>query len=138
MNLKSAQVQRVLVFIGMVLLFGLGWRAYGWPGLLAASGALVFWVLLHLTRFATLMGRAATQPIGFVGSAVMLNAKLKPGMTLLHVVGLTRSLGERLSDEGVQPEVFRWRDAGQSQVTADFQDGKLQRWLMVRPDPDSD
>jgi hypothetical protein len=138
MNLKSVQVQRVLVPIGMVVLFGLAWRAYGWPGLVAASGALVFWILLHFTRLVTLMGRAAKRPIGFVGSAVMLNAKLKPGMSLLHVVGLTRSLGERLSEEGVQPEVYRWRDAGQSQVTADFQDGKLQRWLMVRPQPDSD
>uniref|UniRef100_UPI003784B68A SDR family NAD(P)-dependent oxidoreductase n=1 Tax=Piscinibacter sp. TaxID=1903157 RepID=UPI003784B68A len=30
-------------------------------------------------------------------SAVMLNAKLKPGATLLHVIAMTRSIGERLS-----------------------------------------
>ena len=62
-----------------------------------------------------------------------LNAKLKPGVTLMHVMAMTRSLGERLSDEGAQPEVYRWRDNGHSTVTADFQDGKLVRWKLDRP-----
>ncbi|MBP7532236.1 MAG: glycerate kinase, partial [Ottowia sp.] len=81
----------------------------------------------------TIMKRAADRPIGYVGSAVMLNAKLKPRMALLHVVGLTRALGERLSPEGTEPEVYRWRDPGDSHVTAEFEGGRLARWRLERP-----
>ena len=35
------------------------------------------WVLLHFTRMMTILKRAANRPIGYVDSAVMLNAKLK-------------------------------------------------------------
>ena len=35
--------------------------------------------------------------MGYVGSAVMLNARLKPGVNLMHVMAMTQSLGERLS-----------------------------------------
>jgi hypothetical protein len=91
------------------------------------------WVLLHFTRLTQVLKRAAAQPIGYVGSAVMLNAKLKPGANLLHVVAITRSLGERLSDEGAQPEIYRWTDGGASSVTAEFANGKLVKWTLLRP-----
>ena len=54
-------------------------------------------------------------------------------MALLHVVGLTRALGERLSPEGTEPEVYRWRDPGDSHVTAEFEGGRLARWRLERP-----
>ena len=65
----------------------------------------------------------------------MLNAKLKPGVTLMHVIAMTRALGERLSEEGADPELYRWTDNGQSTVEAEFQHGKLVRWQLTRPDP---
>ena len=94
----------------------------------------VMWTLLHFTRLVQTMKRASQRPIGFVDSAVMLNAKLKTGMNLMHVIAMTKSLGERLSAENVQPEVYKWTDEGASFVTCTFKDGKLTEWAMTRPD----
>jgi hypothetical protein len=63
----------------------------------------------------------------------MLNAKLKPGVTLLHVVAMTRSLGELRSAPDTQPETYRWQDGGESHVDAVFVDGKLREWTLARP-----
>ncbi|MFW5331685.1 glycerate kinase [Hydrogenophaga sp. ZJX-1] len=130
---------RSLLFLaaGLVLFYG-AWRAWGWPGLAAAGGGLLMWLLLHFTRLMNIMQRAAKQPIGFVASAVMLNAKLKPGVTLMHVIAMTRALGERLTPEGEQPEQYRWTDASQSSVTAHFRDGRLVSWDLARPAPEDE
>jgi hypothetical protein len=125
--------QKILYLAAGVGLLYLAHRTYGWPGVAAVGGGLVMWLLLHFTRLMTVLKRAADRPIGYVDSAVMLNAKLKPGVTLMHVMAMTRSLGERLSDEGAQPEVYRWRDNGNSTVTANFQHGKLLSWKLDRP-----
>src|SRR5256885_11856528 len=79
------------------------------------------------------MRKAADRPMGYVGSAVMLNVKLKPKVSLMHVVAMTRSLGERLSEEGQQPEIYRWTDGTQSHVTCEFKSGRLMKWTLVRP-----
>ena len=126
--------QKLLYFAAGLGLLYLSHRTYGWPGVAAVAGGLTMWLLLHFNRFMTVLKRASERPIGHVGSAVMLNVKLKPGVTLMHVMAITRSLGERLSEEGVQPEVYRWRDNGDSTVTAEFQNGKLVRWKLERPE----
>lgn len=127
-------VSRVLMPIAGAVLVFVAYRSYGWPGVALVAGGVVFWLLLHFTRFMTILQRASRRPIGHVGSAVMLNAKLKPGVTLMHVVAMTRSLGAPQSPPQTEPEVYRWTDAGQSYVDAEFQGGKLQRWTLVRPD----
>lgn len=127
--------QKTLYLAAGVGLLYLAHRTYGWPGVAAVGGGLTMWLLLHFTRLMAVLKRAANRPIGYVDSAVMLNAKLKPGVTLMHVMAMTRSLGERLSDEGAQPEVYRWRDNGSSTVTANFQHGKLLGWKLERPAP---
>jgi hypothetical protein len=99
------------------------------------AGALVMWLLLHFTRMMTVLKRAADRPIGHVSSAVMLNAKLKKGVNLMHVIAMTRALGEQLSPKDEQPEFFRWTDGGGSHVTCEFRDGKLTAWELVRPEP---
>jgi hypothetical protein len=91
------------------------------------------WVLLHFNRMMTALRRAANRPIGYVDSAVMLNAKLKPGVPLLHVISMTKSLGELLSPKDEQPEIYRWTDGSASHVTCEFQGGKLVRWKLERP-----
>jgi hypothetical protein len=119
-----------------ILVFTIGaWQAFQWAGIALAAGGVVMWILLHFTRMVTILKKAADRPIGYVASAVMLNAKLKKGATLMHVIAMTRSLGELLSEKDTQPEVFRWTDAGQSQVTCTFVGGKLSEWTLVRPDP---
>jgi hypothetical protein len=130
--------QRILTLVFAIALGAGAWRAGGWAGLALVGSALLFWFLLHYTRLINVMKRAANRPIGYVGSAVMLNAKLKQGSALLHVMALTQSMGERLSPEGAQPEAYRWTDAGGSQVTAEFEGGKLQRWQLDRPSPPED
>jgi hypothetical protein len=80
-----------------------------------------------------ILKRAANSPLGYVGSAVMLQAKLKPGMTLMHVIAMTRSLGEQLSEPQAQPEQYRWTDPSDASVSCDFLHGKLVRWEFRRP-----
>ena len=125
--------RKILIPIGIVLLVLAAYRAYGPQGILTVSGGLVMWGLLHYTRLMNVMQKARNRPIGYVGSAVMLNAKLKRGQPLLTVLALTRALGQRLSGEGAEPEVYRWRDPGESHVTAEFEGGRLARWQLERP-----
>jgi hypothetical protein len=128
---------KILVPVAGVAVVALGYRFYGWAGVAAVAGGLVMWVLLHFTRMMQVLKRAANRPIGYVDSAVMLNAKLKSGMTLLHVVAMTRALGQLLSPKEQQPEIFRWTDAGESHVTCTFVGGKLSHHELFRPAPDA-
>ncbi|CAN7393215.1 glycerate kinase [Polaromonas sp. LjRoot131] len=129
--------QKILIPVAGVAAVVLGYRAFGWAGVAAVAGGAVMWVLLHFTRMMQVLKRAANRPIGYVDSAVMLNAKLKPGMTLLHVVAMTRALGERMSAKDEQPEIFRWADAGESKVTCTFVGGKLAHHELFRPAQDA-
>lgn len=125
--------QRFVVPLAGAAIVAAAWRAYGWAGVAVAFGGIVMWVLLHFTRLMAVLKRAAERPVGYVGSAVMLNAKLRRGVTLLHTVALTRALGELLSPKDAQPELYRWTDGTQSHVTCEFKDGKLVKWELVRP-----
>jgi len=126
-------LRKILIPLGVLVLLGLAWRSYGWQGLLAVGGGLIMWALLHFTRLMNVMNKAANRPIGYVGSAVMLNAKLREGVNLMHVVAMTRALGQPLSKEGEEPELYRWTDGTQSHVTCEFRGGRLVRWELVRP-----
>jgi hypothetical protein len=126
---------KFLIPIGVVLFVAGAWHQYQWQGVAVAIGAVVMWILLHFTRMVTVLSRAANRPVGHVGSAVMMNAKLKKGVNLMHVIAMTKSLGERMSEEKVQPEVFKWADTGDSFVTCTFKDGMLIDWTLTRPDP---
>ena len=130
---------KVFVPLLGLLLLGAAYRAYGWPGVAFAGGAIVMFLLMHFNRTMQVLKRAADRPIGTVPSAVMLNAKLKPKLTLLHVIAMTRALGEQRTPKDAQPEIYRWTDNGGSWVDATFVDGKLTEWTLVRPQaPDED
>ena len=124
---------RFLIPIGVVLFVAGAWQQYQWPGVAIATGAVVMWILLHFTRMVTVLSRAGNRPMGHVASAVMLNAKLKKGVNLMHVIAMTKSLGERLSAENAQPEIYKWTDSGDSFVICTFNSGKLASWEMTRP-----
>ena len=126
------RVQTIAVRVGAVALLVLGYHWYGWPGVAGAAGALVMWMLLHFTRMLQVLRRASNRPKGHVDSSVMLNARLHPGVSLMQVVALTRSLGELRSVAGEQPEVFRWTDTGLSFVECEFLGGKLTSWRLDR------
>ena len=129
------QIQKILVPVGCVALVAVAYYKFSWAGVAVATGVLVMGLLLHFTRMMQVLKRTANRPIGYVASAVMLNAKLRSGVTLLHVVAMTRALGELKSVKDQQPELYRWTDSTDSHVTCEFKGGKLVKWILVRPDP---
>lgn len=129
MNLRN-----ILIPVGVLILLGAGFKSYGLSGLLAVLGGVVMWGLLHFTRLMRVMSKAAKRPIGYVGSAVMLNARLAEGVNLMHVMAMTQALGESLSPANTEPEVYRWTDGTQSHVTCEFRQGKLVKWVLFRPE----
>ena len=130
-------MRNIVVPLGLAVLLFAAFDSLGWKGVAAVGGGIVMWLLLHFTRLMTVMRRAYERPMGYVGSAVMLNAKLKPKVNLMHVVALTRSLGVRLSEEGQDPEVYRWTDGTDSHVTCEFVNGRLVKWTLERPKKDA-
>jgi hypothetical protein len=115
-----------------VLAVAAGYVSYGWPGVLMALTVIVFWLLLQFSRAMRVMSQAGGSPVGLVKSVVMLQARLKPGMPMMDVVKLTRSLGERIGED---PEVWRWHDSGGDALQLEFERGRLARWSLERPDP---
>ena len=126
-------LRKFVVPVGLAILFYAAYSSAGWMGVAAVGGGTVMWLLLHFTRLMTVIRRASNQPIGYVGSAIMLNVKLKPKVSLMHVIAMTRSLGQRLSEEGQDPEIFRWTDGTDSHVTCEFVGGRLMKWTLQRP-----
>ncbi len=129
--------QKIWVTLSSVAYVSVAYQNYGWSGVAGSTALLVMWMLLHFTRMLQVLKRANNRPVGYVDSAVMLNAKLRKGVTLLHVVAMTRALGELLSPKDSQPEQFRWTDGTQSHVTCLFMGGKLVSWELFRPDPEA-
>ncbi|WP_310625395.1 glycerate kinase [Limnohabitans sp.] len=125
--------QRYLVPIGAVGLTAWAWQTWQWMGIALVVTCGVMWLLLYFNRLVQIMKRATNRPIGFVDSAVMLNAKLKVGMSLMHVIAMTRALGQLETEKDTRPEVFSWRDGSQSVVRCVFVQGKLQSWTLNRP-----
>lgn len=117
--------------LAAVLVF-FAWRSYGWQGVLLAVTAVVFWLLLQFNRTLRVMKNAGQVPVGHIDSAVMLNAKLRPGLTMLQVVTLTKSLGQRLDEAG---DAWAWTDAGGSSLRLEFRAGKLASFVLQRPAP---
>jgi hypothetical protein len=113
------------------LAIAVGYLGYGWPGVVLGITVIVFWLLLQFSRALRTMRAANAAPVGHVGSAVMLHARLKPGMRLLDVIALTRSLGERVAEPPA--EAWRWRDDGGAAVRLEFDArGRLVRWALER------
>jgi hypothetical protein len=130
--------QKILLPIVGAVLVVLAWQRGGWAGAALIVGAIVMFLLLHFNRMMAVLKRATNKPKGHVASAVMLNAKLKPKVNLLHVMALTNSIGEALTPEGADPETFRWTDEGGSSVTCEFYKGKLVKWTLYRPEQEDE
>lgn len=127
--------------LALVLLV-LAYQSYQWMGVAFLISGTVMWALLHYSRMLQVFKKAAGRPIGYVDSAVMLNAKLRAGLSLLHVIALTKSLGTVVSSgenddsnnkKGVIREVFVWADASESSVKCIFDNGKLSSFALTRP-----
>ena len=132
-TIGAMNLRNILVPLGLIVLVIAAYQSAHWPGVAAVAGGILMWVLLHFTRLMSVMKKAAKQPIGYVGSAVMLNARLKPKVALVHVVAMTRSLGKLLTEEGQDPEIYRWIDGTDSYVDCEFVHGRLMKWSLHRP-----
>lgn len=128
------QAKTALLWVAGAVLIAAAYRAYDWKGVALVVTGLVFWLMLHFTRLVQALKRAADRPVGYIGSAVMMSVKMKTGMSLLHVVAMTKSLGALQSEKDAQLEVFRWTDNGNSYVDCTFVAGKLAAWRLVRPE----
>ena len=106
-----------------------GWFAYGWRGLVLALSVVAFWLLLQFSRSLRVLRLAAQRPKGSIDSAVMLQSRLQPGMLMMQVLPLTRSLGEKVADE---PETWLWRDAGGDAVRVALRAGRVSAVLLER------
>lgn len=101
----------------------------GWQGVIFAMTGIVFWLLLQISRLMRVMKTAGAAPLGSVGNAVMLSAKLHAGMKLVDLITLTGSLGVKQA-----PETYRWQDAGGDAVEVVLRKGRLVEWRLVRAD----
>jgi len=106
-----------------------GYVMLGWQGVLLAGTMIVFWLLLQFSRALRAVRNAADAPVGSVRSAVMLQSRLRTGMTMPQVLALTRSLGE----EAAGNDVWRWCDGGGVTVTVRFVRGRVSDWTLDRP-----
>jgi hypothetical protein len=120
----------ILGWVMAAVALAAGWRGYGWPGIALAFSVIVFWLLIQFNRSVKVMRNAASSPIGHIDSAVMLNAKLTAGLTMIRVVTLTKSLGKRVAEE---PETWAWADAAGSEVQIVFDKGRCKHWVLNRP-----
>jgi hypothetical protein len=123
-------VSPIVGWVLSALLVAVAWQNYGWQGILLAVTVIAFWLLLQFNRAMRAMRNAAQQPIGHIGSAVMMNARLKKGMTMLEVVTATRSLGKRL--DPANEDDWTWTDPGGSSVKLHFERARLASWTLDR------
>lgn len=121
-----------------VLAVAVGYASYGWAGVVLAVTVVVFWLLLQFSRALRVMRRAAGQPVGSTGNAVMLHVQLKPGLQMLQLLPLAGSLGRRVENGGPQAaqEVFEWADAAGDRVQVELHNGRVSRFELLRHAPD--
>ena len=115
-----------------VVAVAVGYASYGWRGVLLALSVVVFWLLLQFSRALRVMRQAAGRPIGQIDSAVMLNARLRPGLKLLDILPMTGRLCQKVADD---PETFVWTDAGGDRVRVELRAGKLVAHALERAAP---
>ena len=127
----DAKLGWVLAALGVAL----GYAVWGWQGVVLAATVTMFWLLLQFSRALRVMRAAGRAPVGTVPSAVMLHSKLQTGLPLMKILGLTRSLGEKLADE---PETWRWHDGAGDSVRVVLRGGRCTEWALERAGPAAD
>ena len=130
-------MQAVIAWLLAVAALAGGYLSYGWPGVVLAVTCIVFWLLLQFNRTLRVMRRAGERPVGTVDNAVMLHARLRVGMPLLSIVGMTRSLGRLVEDAGTPQdapgsETYEWRDGAGDRVVVHCARGRCSRWQLLR------
>jgi hypothetical protein len=105
------------------------WEMFGGRGLAVAVSATAFWLMLQFNRTVRVMKVAAQHPLGQVPSAVMFQAGLRPGLTMLQIVATTRSLGRKVDGSD---DDWLWADVGGDSVRLHFEGARLATWQLER------
>ncbi|MFM7532089.1 MAG: hypothetical protein ACKO5J_06325 [Rubrivivax sp.] len=116
-----------------------GWLQWGWQGVALAVTLTVFWLLLQFNRAVRAMRQASAAPVGRVGSAVMVHARMRRGMRLMELIPITRSLGKVVpadpaagSGLGAR-EAFGWEDESGARLRVNLVGGRVVSWVLERP-----
>lgn len=104
----------------------IGYLGDGWRGTVLALSITAFWLLLQYSRTLRTLRLAGQSPVGHIDDAAWLRTRLRPGMTMLTVLPLTRSLGTVVG--APEHETFRWTDAAGQHIDLVFRRGRLSRW----------
>ncbi len=121
--------------LAAVVVGGMQW---GWQGVVMAFTLISFWLLLQFNRALRAMRQAGGAPVGRVGSAVMVHARMRRGMRLMEIIPITRSLGQAAEPDpaagaGIgMREAFTWSDDSGAQLRVDLVGGRLVRWALER------
>ena len=116
-----------------------GWLQWGWPGVALAVTLTVFWLLLQFNRAVRTMRQASGAPVGRVGSAVMVHARMRRGMRLLELIPITRSLGQVVAADPAAGsglgtrEAFSWEDESGARLRVNLVGGRVVNWVLERP-----
>lgn len=108
-----------------------GWIQWGWKGLVVAVTIIAFVLILQFNRALRVLRTASGAPVGHIANAVMLNARMREGISLADVIGRTRSLGLKTADE---PETYQWQDNGGDVVEVVLKKGRVASWSLRRKD----
>jgi len=115
-----------------------GYWSYGPAGAVLGVTVVVFWLLLQFTRAMRVMRAAGAAPVGWVGSTVMLQSRLRKGMRMLDVLPLAGALGRKLGETPAQGlETFEWQDPSSARLAIEFRHGRCTGWTLAR-DADAD
>jgi hypothetical protein len=110
-----------------------GYWSYGAAGVALGVTVVVFWLLLQFTRAMRVMRQAGAAPLGVVGSAVMLQARLRPGMRMLELLPLAGALGRKLGEDAARGgETFEWRDPSGARLVVELRHGRCTGWRLER------
>jgi hypothetical protein len=115
-----------------VLAVAAGWLGWGWRGVVLAVTVVVFWLLLQFSRTLRVLRAAGQRPVGTIDNAVMVAARLRPGLPLVEVIRQTHSLGQRLRQE---PETWAWVDGGGDRVEVQLASGRVEQVRLLRAGP---
>jgi len=132
------RLKGILVWAVVAAVVALSYRRWGWPGVALSTGILMMWVLLYVNRLMLVIRRASNRPRGHVDSAVMFNAQLRSGRTLMRVTAQALALGEPVQPSADGLERYRWSDDSASCVTCTFRNGRLVNWQLERPESAAD
>lgn len=106
---------------------------FGWKGAILGLSCIVFFLLLQFSQLMRVMRTAQNSPLGHVSSAVMLQSRLQPGMKLIDLIRLCKSLGVK-----VDTDTYRWTDSGGDAVDVVMARGAVASWTLIRKADTSD